>query len=272
MNKPERADQFNIDHWNQNTDIIDNQLKSNADDISSESTRATNAESALRNITDLTFKTVLLNFCYPIGSLYWSSNSTDPAQLFGGTWTQIKDRFIWAKGDSDAVNATGGAKTVTLTVNNLPSHTHSFTPAGSVSSHTHTFSHTHGYTPSGKIASTSGGTDNKTAIGGEHNHGLIQRWDSSPGGTTNDGLPPCSRGGNVPSGYTNVAIGYNGSHTHNAYFTGTAGTTTSQSTTTTDSTTPTFTGDTGTTGATGNGTPVDIMPPYITAYCWRRTA
>jgi hypothetical protein len=47
MNKPERADQYNIDHWNGNTDIIDTQMKKNADDISDEITRATNAENEI---------------------------------------------------------------------------------------------------------------------------------------------------------------------------------------------------------------------------------
>ena len=132
MNKPELNEQYRLSHWNDNTDIIDTELKRNADDISSETSRANNAENALRNISDLNFKNALLNFCYPVGSLYWSSKSTDPSTLFGGTWTQIKDRFIWAKGDSDTVNTTGGAKTVTLTESNLPKHSHSFTPRGSI--------------------------------------------------------------------------------------------------------------------------------------------
>lgn len=144
---------------------------------SSESTNLSDCLDALQNITNGTFKTALLNFCYPIGSLYWSSNSANPSTLFGGTWTQIKDRFVWAKGDNDTVNATGGAKTVTLEVANLPSHNHTFTGSSVTTSannrgHTHNIAHTHGYTPSGKIASTSGGTDNKTANEGGHTHGL----------------------------------------------------------------------------------------------------
>ena len=77
----------------------------------------------------------LLNFIYPVGSLYWSSKSTNPSTLFGGTWVQIKDRFVLACGDIyTSVDATGGASTVTLSVDNMPSHSHSFTPSGNVSS------------------------------------------------------------------------------------------------------------------------------------------
>lgn len=71
---------------------------------------------------------------HPVGSLYWSSDPTDPSILFGGTWTQIKDKFIWAKGDSDTVNATGGAKTVQLTESNLPAHRHDFSGSVTINS------------------------------------------------------------------------------------------------------------------------------------------
>ena len=61
---------------------------------------------------------------HPIGSLYWSSNSTNPKDVFGGgTWTAITDKFISAAG-TKAVNATGGAETVTLSTTQIPSHSH----------------------------------------------------------------------------------------------------------------------------------------------------
>ena len=66
----------------------------------------------------------IINFMYPIGSLYWSKNSTDPSTLFGGTWTRVKDKFILAAGDTYGVGATGGAATVKLTTNQIPSHSH----------------------------------------------------------------------------------------------------------------------------------------------------
>ena len=76
----------------------------------------------------------LLNLVYPVGSLYWSSNNTDPSTLFGGTWQQIKDMFVLAAGDSYTNGATGGEKTHTLTIDEMPSHDHSFTPSGTVTS------------------------------------------------------------------------------------------------------------------------------------------
>ena len=48
---------------------------------------------------------------YPVGSIYMSVNSTSPANLFGGTWTQLKDTFILAAGDTYSNGATGGAAT-----------------------------------------------------------------------------------------------------------------------------------------------------------------
>lgn len=61
---------------------------------------------------------------YPIGSIYQSTNSTNPSNIFGGTWSQIKDRFLLACGDSYANGSVGGEASHTLTINEIPSHTH----------------------------------------------------------------------------------------------------------------------------------------------------
>lgn len=68
---------------------------------------------------------------YPIGSIYLSVSSTSPATLFGGTWEQLKDRFLIGAGSSYSNGSTGGATTHThstqahtLTVNEMPSHQH----------------------------------------------------------------------------------------------------------------------------------------------------
>lgn len=69
----------------------------------------------------------MLDVFYPIGSVYTSSQPTDPGTLFGGTWVRIKDTFILAAGDTYAAGATGGEVTHTLTGEEMPAHSHSFT-------------------------------------------------------------------------------------------------------------------------------------------------
>ena len=61
---------------------------------------------------------------YPVGSIYLAVNNTSPASLFGGTWTQLKDRFLLGAGSSYTNGSTGGASTVTLTVDQMPKHGH----------------------------------------------------------------------------------------------------------------------------------------------------
>ncbi len=58
---------------------------------------------------------------FPVGSIYLSISSTNPSTYFGGTWVQIKDRFLIGAGNSYSVNATGGNQTITIAQNNLPS-------------------------------------------------------------------------------------------------------------------------------------------------------
>ena len=49
------------------------------------------------------------NKIYPIGSIYMSINETNPSELFGGEWEQIKDTFLLACGDNYNNGATGGS-------------------------------------------------------------------------------------------------------------------------------------------------------------------
>lgn len=52
--------------------------------------------------------------------MYISHESTSPAQLFGGIWTQITDRFIRLANDVES----GGSDEVVLTVAQLANHKH----------------------------------------------------------------------------------------------------------------------------------------------------
>lgn len=68
------------------------------------------------------------NQIYPVGSIYLSVNSLNPGTLFGGTWTQITDKFLIGAGNLYPVNSTGGATTHN---HKVPTHTHV------VGNHTH---------------------------------------------------------------------------------------------------------------------------------------
>lgn len=61
-----------------------------------------------------------MDLVYPVGSVYVAYNSTTPATRFGGTWTAITGRFPYFNAGTN----TGGANTVTLTVDQMPSHKH----------------------------------------------------------------------------------------------------------------------------------------------------
>ncbi|KAI5516931.1 phage tail repeat-like family, partial [Trichomonas vaginalis G3] len=68
-------------------------------------------------------KNEILQTLYPIGSIYTSMNSTNPASVLGfGTWKQIVDKFLYCAKFS---KHTGGSKKIKEA--NLPPHTHTGT-------------------------------------------------------------------------------------------------------------------------------------------------
>lgn len=176
---------------------------------------------------------------HPIGSYYWSDSPTNPATLFGGTWTQIKDKFVIAVGDNHTVNTSYGSNTKnlahthtsaahkhttgnhTLTTSEIPSHTHNvgyYNSAGN-------------YVPQGSTAFMSFRC--QSSVYTPSINGVLT--DMSPTGYT--------------SNHFNQSTGGGGAHGH---------------------------GDTGSTtpGATGSSlsSSFDVTPACIAAYCWKRTA
>ena len=70
---------------------------------------------------------------YPVGSIYFSVSSINPSNYFGGTWTRFAEGEVLLCVDANDTDATintpnqnGGAKTVTLTTNTIPSHRHNW--------------------------------------------------------------------------------------------------------------------------------------------------
>ena len=71
----------------------------------------------------------LVDYIYPVGSIYMSVNSTSPQTLFGGTWVEIQGRFLIGRNNTYTAGSTGGEAAHTLTVAEMPSHNHSMIKA-----------------------------------------------------------------------------------------------------------------------------------------------
>ena len=192
---------------------------------------------------------------------------------------------------------------MTLTEANMPSHSHSFTPSGTITmnahthglnGHRHTFtpegemsSHYHSFLPTGEIESSFSGTTHSFyspradetidigILGGEN----VKRsfYSSNPkileyAGRDNDPsiLLQWTDAGTVSSSFV-------GSRNDTEYtkpsFTGSHGTTEGASgNTTSETATGSFKGSAGTTESNGSGTDFSIMPPYVVKYCFERIA
>ena len=169
---------------------------------------------------------------YPIGAYYISSDPTSPEVLFGGTWVRVQDRMILAAGSSYTAGSTGGSATKTLSVANMPTHSHSCSSTGN---HTHTRGSMNITGVFGSEAQPSGNTGTAPISGAFYLTNSSRGHVSSNVGEGNkDYHFDASRNW---SGATSS----NGNHQH-------------------------------TIGNNGSGTAFNIMPPYIVAYVWRRTA
>ena len=145
-------------------------------------------------------RTDLLNSIYPIGAIYMSTSSANPGTLFGGTWTEWGNGRVpvginTSDGDFNSVEKTGGEKTVnlyhshtvnshnhttenhTLTVNEMPSHTHGLSVNVGMRQ-------VYGVGSAWGYASATNELYVKSAGGGgAHNHGST--GDASPGTSSN---------------------------------------------------------------------------------------
>lgn len=65
-----------------------------------------------------------LAISYPVGAVYISTVQTNPRDLFGGEWRQLKDKFLLAGGDNYPAGLAGGEAQHTLTISELPAHMH----------------------------------------------------------------------------------------------------------------------------------------------------
>lgn len=98
-----------------------------ASNLPMSSSNNTTIKSAIEAITPGPTMAQIVNAIYPVGSIYISTSAADPSTLFAGTqWEAIQDRFLLADGTVYTAGATGGSAGVTLTVQQMPQHTHNF--------------------------------------------------------------------------------------------------------------------------------------------------
>ncbi len=214
---------------------------------------------------------------WPIGSIYISVSPTSPATLFGGTWERFGNgKAVVGVDESDddfkTVALTGGSKTKTIAVENLPAHSHSVNiNTNEAGSHSHGVGalNTGGQSANHTHTLPAFNTDSKG--GHSHNYG--------GSGLSLRGSPTLVGAGSTPMLLNGDWVGSTqsaGAHTHYV----SAKNTGNQSANHTHSIAAHNTGTVanhthnvnGNTGNTGSGTALNVQNPYITVYMWKRTA
>lgn len=199
-------------------------------------------------------KVNLLNFFYPVGTIYETTDANfNPNTTWGGTWQKIEGRMLIGTSSSYAIGGTGGAASVqyqpagtvnptTLTTAQIPSHTHNYVKGTGVGNHTLTLaeipSHKHDVSaslnPSVNKSASSGVTAANTLGSGFAGAGVaisVSESNKGGGGAHNHSL--------TTSTVASVATGGGGSHNHT--FSGTKAT-------------------------------IATLPPYQVVVIWKRTA
>lgn len=216
---------------------------------------------------------------YPIGAVYISVVETSPSVLFGGAWERFANGRTLvgvSEGESEfnTVKKTGGAKTHTLTVTEMPSHTHTQNAHNHGASSGSDGSHTHGVSLS---AASAGAHSHSVTVnsGGNHTHtytGFIQCSVSSSATYTAiahkryaaDGASTPASMNSTGSHSHSASSASAGAHTHSV--SGNTGSAGSHAHTVSVNNTTATNNSTGGSGAHNN------LQPYITVYMWVRTS
>ena len=113
-------------HWVTSETALSATNMNNIEDGIEEAIAATSSENLKEKLVDI---------FYPVGSYYETSDTTfNPNTAWGGTWTLLGEGQVLISGSTEGnykVNTQYGSNTKTLSVGNIPAHTHT------LSNHTH---------------------------------------------------------------------------------------------------------------------------------------
>lgn len=202
----------------------------------------------------------ILNKTYPIGSIYETTTYSTVAEVnnaLGGTWEVYGSGKTLVGVDSNSenfntVNKTGGNSSTTLSVSNLPGHTHSIPvlsgTAASAGAHTHTRG-TMNIGGTFQIRGLMGGADNVMGYTGAFSR-TVDNWSGAHFVLSTKSVNPATRNTvtfDASKNWTG-ATSSDGAHTHTVATTA------------------------NTSGSAGSGTSFTNLQPYITVYMYKRVA
>ena len=185
-------------------------------------------------------ESVIKQNMFPIGYIMITATNTNPSAQFGGTWISIgSGKTLVGVDENDAdfntVEKTGGSKSHTLTVDEIPSHDHS--------------------------ASSSSSSSSSSSFSGNTQTGHFETKQNCLTSTGSNFVGGIVSVGSIGS-YGAVKLEGSGA---DHKFTITVKPSGTVSTTTTTTTTTTV-------GSRGGGNAFTIQNPYLTVYFWKKTA
>lgn len=195
---------------------------------------------------------------WPVGSLFMTFNNTNPATLLGGgTWVQIKGRYLLAADTGDPVD---GVTTIGAHTKNVPlvSHTHNFT-TDAAGIHSHLVSGwtggagAHSHTRGNMNITGQFGVDDRGTYAGVSGAFYTSHWSDCGSEGRDSGYAIGFDASRSWTGATSVV----GDHAH-SFSVGSSETGSHE--------------HSGTTTSTGTAASFDVRPASIYVYMWRRTA
>ena len=206
---------------------------------------------------------------FPVGAVFISIYNTNPATLLGyGTWELIsQNRMIMGCANTDQAISEGGSNSKTISVNNLPVHSH-VVPEHGHSASSASAGHTHA------VSTTSAGSHSHTINdGGNHTHNVKIFYNPRASYVSDSGQWVLGHiADNQGNTYDAARIDYGGIHTHSANPSGDHTHLVSISKEYDQHTVTVYNCAALNTGSTGAGTALDVTNAYTKLFIWKRTA